>query len=101
MEELSPYQLVILSIVATVLAQIIKIIAARLGKPLGHKTVALVVFVVSVVLAGFILVPTLPAYTDPAEFAGAWLSLITLVMTVAFFVYKILLKDVMGKIGLV
>ena len=62
-------------VLVPILAQLIKLIASKIGKPISRSWVSVVVALVSVVLSWLVVKPVLPIYEDPMEFVSELLIL--------------------------
>ena len=111
MNELTALQLMIIGAIAAVIAQLVKLWAAKSGKAVPQLILSLVIFGVSLVLAYLWARPAIPAWpapvADPMAYALliiGWIGqLIVLAGTLLGFakvVYDSLLKTVFEKINL-
>jgi len=94
--ELDPGQLALIGIVASVITAVLKFAAARLGFEVPSNYAKILVFAVSVVMAGIWMKPDIGFSEDPLEFATNLLAAAVAVMGSARAVYEILL----GRLGL-
>ena len=108
--ELTPTQVILLGIVAAIVAQAFKLIAAKLGKPVDRKIITGVLFVVAVVFGWIWGNPTLPAFPafadDPGAFAvlvvawlGALIEAASGIIGVAVGIYNLLLEKVFSVLN--
>jgi hypothetical protein len=97
--ELNVGQLYLIGLIATVLAQVIKLVGARFEWYPGRRAITLIAFVVSVVLAFIFWRPVIPAETDPMVLAGAILSAATAVLGAAVGIYNVLLESLLKSLG--
>jgi len=88
-------------VLVPILAQLIKLIASKIGKPISRSWVSVVVALVSVVLSWLVVKPVLPIYEDPMEFVSELLIIATSVMGVATFLYNIILAKLFELIGFI
>lgn len=97
--ELDTFQLLVIGFVASVFAQVFKLIVAKLGSEVPRIWVTVAAFVISLVLAVVFMKPALPPAGDP-NFVLALVQLATAVLGAATVIYNILLAKVFEKIGL-
>lgn len=97
--DLDPGKLYLIGLVATVVAQAIKIIYARLGKDVSKRLITIIAFVISVILAAIWYRPELPSPVDPMEFALALISAATTVLGAAVAIYNVLLEKLLQLLG--
>jgi len=95
---LDPGQLYLIGLVATVVAQIIKIIWSRLGKQISKFWITIVAFVLAVIFSAIWFQPVLPPAGDPMAYALALLSAATSVLGAAVAIYNVLLEKLLQKI---
>ena len=88
-------------VLVPILAQLIKLIASKIGKPISRSWVSVVVALVSVVLSWLVVKPVLPIYEDPMEFVSELLIIAASVMGVATFLYNIILAKLFELIGFI
>lgn len=91
---LDPVQLIIVGLAASVLTQVLKFAADKLGWQPKQEVVTVVLFAVAAALAAAFGLPDLPDTGDPAELATALLEAASAVVGVAVVVYKLLLEKV-------
>jgi hypothetical protein len=105
--EITATQVILLGLVATFLAQAIKLIYAWVKKPIDRKVVTVFLFAVSVILAYIFARPALPTWpvalpgADPGAYAllivgfmGQLLAVVSAIMGFAFVVYNLLMEKV-------
>jgi hypothetical protein len=97
--ELNVGQLYLVGLVASLLAQIIKIVGARFDWFPSRRVITIVAFVVSVALAFIFWRPVIPAGTDPMELAGLILSAATMVLGAAVGIYNVVLESLLKSLG--
>lgn len=97
--DLDPGKLYLIGLVATVAAQIIKIIYARLGKEISKTVITIIAFVLSVIGAIIWFRPELPPVGDPMEYAMALISAATSVLGAAVAIYNVLLEKLLQILG--
>ena len=95
---LDPGQLYLIGLVATVIAQIIKIIWNRLGKEISKTWITIVAFVIAVILSAIWFRPILPPVGNPMAYAIALLSAATSVLGAAVAIYNVLLEKLLQKL---
>jgi len=99
--ELTATQIVIIGLVASVLAQGIKMLSAWLKKDLGEKAIMVIVFVVSLVLSFIWIMPLVPQIDWSVESIVAFLiQQIGSVLGFSVVIYTLLLKTVFEKMNL-
>jgi len=98
--ELTVVQIAIIGLVAVVLIQIIKLLAAKLGVVLSKFWVSVVAMVFSIALAVVWQLPKLPVVTDPLEFLLELLQVIGGVVGFATLIYNLLLEKLLDGLGL-
>lgn len=97
--ELDLGKLYLIGLIATLLAQVIKIASAKFGWTPGRAAITIIAFVVSVLLAALFWRPELPSTGDPMELATAVLSAATAVLGAAVGIYNVLLEALLKAIG--
>lgn len=97
--ELDTFQLLVIGFVASVFAQVFKLIAARLGSEVPRLWITVAAFVISLVLAVVFMKPALPPVDDP-NFVLALVQLATAVLGAATVIYNVLLAKVFDKLSL-
>lgn len=97
--ELNVGQLYLIGLVATLLAQLIKLIGAKWNWYPGRGAITIIAFVVSIVLAFIFWRPIIPAETDPMALAGAILSAATAVLGAAVGIYNVILESLLKALG--
>ena len=98
--ELTVVQIAIIGLVAVVLIQIIKLLAAKLGVVLSKFWVSVVAMVFSIALAVVWQLPKLPVVTDPLEFLLELLQVVGGVVGFATLIYNLLLEKLLDGLGL-
>jgi len=98
--ELTVVQIAIIGLVAVVLIQVIKLLAAKLGVVLSKFWVSVVAMVFSIALAVVWQLPKLPVVTDPLEFLLELLQVIGGVVGFATLIYNLLLEKLLDGLGL-
>jgi hypothetical protein len=109
--ELKPEHILVIGVLATVLAQIVKLLAARGGTKLGKTPISAGVFIVAVALAAWWMWPALPAVPassgDPAAYALAILGFVGQLIAAASgvfgfatLIYNLLLQRVFEALGM-
>ena len=91
---LTPEQIVIVGLVASLLTQVFKFAADKLGFSPSAEVKIAVLFAISVGLAAIFGLPQLPPIGEPFEFAKALLEAAVSVLGVAALAYKLLLEKV-------
>lgn len=98
--ELTPAQIIIIGLVASILAQVIKMIAAKYGQKFFTKAVvSWIVMGFSLVLSVLWLGPKFPPIDDPANFLLVLFQVLTQTAGFAVLIYNVLLARVLEKIG--
>ena len=98
--ELTVVQIAIIGLVAVVLIQVIKLLAAKLGVVLSKFWVSVVAMVFSIALAVAWQLPKLPVVTDPLEFLLELLQVVGGVVGFATLIYNLLLEKLLDGLGL-
>ena len=98
--ELTPEQVFLVGLFASILSAVLRFIAARTGKEIGKGWMTVVVAVVSMVLAIIFNLPQLPVYTDPLQYIGEWATLLSAYIGAATAIYNILLAQVLDKLDI-
>lgn len=98
--ELTVVQIAIIGLVAVVLIQVIKLLAAKLGVVLSKFWVSVVAMVFSIALAVVWQLPKLPVVTDPLEFLLELLQVVGGVVGFATLIYNLLLEKLLDGLGL-
>jgi len=109
--ELTFEQVTLLGVGASAILSVLKLLYAQFGGSfLGRKTLTLILFAVSLVLAYIWATPALPVFPtlleDPVlmtaavlAFLGQGLSVITAICGFAFIIYNLLLEKVLEGLG--
>jgi uncharacterized membrane protein YoaK (UPF0700 family) len=97
--ELDAGKLYLIGLVASIVAQGIKIIYARQGKKISKRVITVIAFVIAIVLAYIFAKPELPPATDPMEFALALVSAATAILGSAVAIYNVALETLLQKLG--
>jgi uncharacterized membrane protein len=97
--ELNVGQLYLIGLVATLLAQLIKLIGAKWEWYPSRRVITLIAFAVSIGLALVFWRPVVPAETDPMALAGAILSAATAVLGAAVGIYNVILESLLKALG--
>ncbi len=92
-------QLYLIGLVATVAAQVIKIVAKKMGKDVSKLAITLVAFVTSLGLAAFWFMPQLPPASDPMEFAVVLVQTATAILGAAVAIYNVILEKLLQVLG--
>lgn len=99
--ELTATQVIIIGLVASVLAQGIKMLSAWLKKPVGEKVTMVIVFISSLVLAYIFAQPPVPVGGwDIPEIINYLVTQVSAVLGLAVAIYVMLLKMVFEKFKL-
>lgn len=99
MQQLSASQVIIIGLVATVLVEILKFVAAKFQNvQLTRQVVSLVAFVVSLALALAWLLPSVIVSPDPMQTALDLLQQAAEVLGFATLVYNLLLAQLLEKL---
>lgn len=69
--ELTPQQIIVIGVIASALTLGLRILSTHLNYKPGRLVINIILFIVSAVLAGLWLAPTLPPITDDI---GAWFA---------------------------
>jgi nitrate/nitrite transporter NarK len=97
--ELSPDQIFLVGIVASVLAVVLRLLVAKLGgTEISKFWMTIIVSAISVVLAVLFNLPELPAYVDPLQYASAWLAILAGYLGAATAIYNLLLSKILDKL---
>jgi len=92
---------ILVSIVAPVLVQIIKVLSGKLGWEMNKQVVTIVVAVVAAGAAFIVEAPNLPEYGDPMAFVQALLAIAGAVIATATVLYNLLLDKMFNLLGFV
>lgn len=98
LHELSLEQVLLIGFVAAVLAQIIKVIAAKLGHVLHKDWITAIAFVLSVALAFIWIAPKWVPTGDPMTDALNLVNQAGAVLGFATAIYNVLLEKVLAKL---
>ena len=101
MENLDVVTFVLLSIVAPILVQLIKVLSAKLGWKLDKPVITIVVSVIAAGAAYIVEAPNLPAYSDPMAFIQELLTIAGTVIATATVLYNLLLDKIFDMLGFV
>ena len=101
MENLDVVTFVLLSMVAPVLVQLIKVLSAKLGWKMDKPVITIIVAVVAAGAAYIVEAPNLPAYSDPMAFIQALLTIAGGVFATATILYNLLLDKLFDLLGFV
>jgi len=96
---LDPGKLYLIGIAASIVAQIIKIVAVKFGKKPTKVGITLIAFGLSIGMAAIWYSPVLPPITDPMEFALALFAAATSVLGAAVGIYNVILEKLFQKLG--
>lgn len=114
MSELDAGKILVIGLIASVLGQILKLLFAKIGKPIDRKVVTVILLIISLVLAWFWMNPVFPVFpvmTPEMEamayavllitFLGELLALASALTGFAVVIYNLLLQKVFEqtKIG--
>lgn len=108
--ELTAVQIIVIGLVASFVAQGVKILAARTGKPIGRKWVTVALMIVAIFLSFIWARPALPTWPAPVEdpmayatlilaFFGQLLAVASAIIGFAVLIYNLLLERVFEKLG--
>lgn len=97
--ELDAGQLYLIGLVASIVAQGIKLLYARKGKKVSKRFITIIAFVIAVVLAYLFAKPELPPATDPMEFAMSLIGAATAILGSAVAIYNVALETLLEKLG--
>jgi len=98
--ELSPEQIFIVGLVASLLGTALRLVAAKFGVEIEKGWMTVIVAGVALLLAVLFNLPQLPVYTDPLSYLGAWSALIASYLGAATAIYNIILDKVLDKLSL-
>ena len=96
--ELTPEQLVLISVVATVLTAALKLLANWQGYKPSKAVLTSVVSVLSIVLAVLFDVPELPTYGNLLQYLGDWIATISPYVGLATLIYNYLLDKLVDYV---
>jgi len=97
--ELTPEQLVIISVLATVLTAGLKLLANWQGYKPSKAVLTSVLSVISIALAVLFDVPELPAYDSLLQYVADWLALLTPYVGAATLIYNYLLDKLVDYVA--
>jgi len=92
-------QLLLIGFIATLLAQGLKLLFARLSKPLTRDWVTGVAFVASIALAYAFMPKPVETMTDPMQMATYLLEQSSAVLGSATLIYNVILEKIFDKFG--
>jgi len=92
---------VLLSIVAPVLVQIIKVLSSKLGWDMNKQVVTIIVAVIATGAAVIVGAPSLPDYSDPMIFVQELLAIAGGIFATATVLYNLLLDKIFDMLGFV
>ena len=107
MFELLEWQIVIVGLIASLLVQLIRLVAEKQGWNIGKVAIQWLVFGISLLLGlwwGAYEIPALPVWGGPdaligiSDFLAACVALIGQLLGVAYVIYNVLLKKVFDSI---
>jgi hypothetical protein len=99
-EATDPVMLFILGVIATLLAQAVKLAAAKFNVELGRVPVTVGTYVASLIFAIVVAKPVIPPYgDDPALFVDALFATGSTIFAVATIIYNLLIEKVFAKLG--
>ncbi|MHA2201908.1 MAG: hypothetical protein ACXABN_18745 [Candidatus Thorarchaeota archaeon] len=94
--ELTPEQVIIVGLVASGLAAVVRLIVAKWGnKVITKDWMTVIVSAVALILAVVFNIPNLPVYTDPLQYLGEWTVLLASYLGAATAIYNIILDKVL------
>lgn len=97
---LSPEQILIIGLVASLLGAVLRFAANRFGFMPGKAAMTVVVAVVSLGLAVVFNLPALPIYVDPLQYLGEWLVILSGYVGMATAIYNLILDKIFDKLNL-
>ena len=92
-------QLYLIGLVATLAAQVIKIVYKKMGKNVTKLGITLVAFVISLVFAAFWFMPDFAVSEDPMAFALALVQAATAILGAAVTIYNVVLEKILQIAG--
>lgn len=110
--ELTPENVLFVGLIATLLAQCVKLVFAKIiKKPINRKAVTIIAYVPALIMAVYWAAPTMPVFPvltdDPAVFVSVLLRYIgdllvvaTAVVGFAMVIYNLLLEKIYALLGL-
>ena len=111
MDSLDAGKILVIGLIATVLGQILKLLFAKIGKPIDRKVVTVILLIISLVLAWFWMnpaFPTFPVMTPEMDamayavlvitFLGELLALASGLTGFAVVIYNLLLQKVFEQL---
>jgi hypothetical protein len=101
MENMDVVTFILLSIVAPLLVQLIKVLTSKVGWEMDKPVITIVVAVISAGAAFILDAPNLPEYTDPMVFIQEMLTIAGSVFATATVLYNMLLDKVFDLLGFV
>lgn len=97
--ELTPEQLILISVLATVLTAALKLLANWQGYKPSKAVLTSVLGVLSIAMAVLFDVPEVPAYDNLLQYIADWLALLTPYIGAATLIYNYLLDKLVDYIG--
>lgn len=93
-------QLYLIGLVATLCAQVIKIVAKKSGNDISKLGITLIAFVFSLIFAAIWFLPDLPPFADdPMTFALALAQAATAILGAAVAIYNVFLEKLLQLLG--
>jgi len=93
-------QLYLIGLIATVCAQVIKVVAKKSGNDISKLGITLIAFVISLILAAIWFMPDLPPFADdPMTFALALAQTATAILGAAVAIYNVALEKLLQLLG--
>lgn len=97
---LTPEQVIYVTIIATLLVELLKFVLKKWKQiKLTKFVITIIVYVLSMILAYFFLSPSIPASTDPISLTNSVLQIALSVFAYATLVYNLLLDKVITGLG--
>ena len=98
--EVTPEQVFLVGLVASGLAAIIRLLAAKAGFTLSKAWMSVLAAAVSVILAVLFNLPQLPEYIDPLQYLGEWISLASAYLGMATAIYNLVIDKLLEATNL-
>ena len=101
MENIDVVSWILVSMIAPLLVQLIKVLSSKLGWEMEKPSITIVVAVIAAIGAFILESPDLPSYEDPMLFIQALLTIAGTVMATATILYNMLLDKMFSLLGFV
>jgi len=97
---LSAEQIILIGMLASVLSQVVKYLAAKSDKVMSRPMLTVVVFAISVALGAFWMTPVVATSGDPLAVTKSILEAASMVFGFATLIYNLLLSKLFEMLGM-